>query len=426
MTVYLQDADFTLYQGDALAVLSEMPAESVDCVVTSPPYWGLRDYGTGTWDGGNPDCDHKAPERQPRSERPDSHGFGTRSVLAAQDAGATAYRDVCGKCGARRVDQQLGLEPTPDQYIANMVAVFRQVRRVLRPHGTCWINIGDSYMANVGTQAPQTKQHVGSGFCGPNRTPQQGLKLKDLVGIPWQLAFALRTDGWYLRSEIIWAKPNPMPESVTDRPTKAHEQIFLLTKSPRYWFDQEAVREPHISDGRGGFSNKETLKSIRLQASHAPSLVNAEVNPNGRNIRSVWEIATEPYPDAHFATFPRELARRCILAGCPVEVCATCGKARERLVAREISNRVDGGQGLNGDRADGGKACNAERSYTTVGWSDCGHNDYTPGIVLDPFIGSGTVAHVARHHGRHTIGIELNPVYADLCAKRTQQQSLLA
>jgi DNA modification methylase len=429
----IDDADFQLYVGDALAVLAELPADSINCVVTSPPYWGLRDYGTGTWDGGNPDCDHvKTIHRREQPER--SRGWDGNFRYTSEPV-PVAYADECGKCGARRVDQQLGLEPTPDAYITNMVRVFAEVRRVLRSDGTCWVNIGDSYMANVGTHAPQTKQHIGSGFCGPNRTPQSGLKPKDLVGIPWQLAFALRSDGWYLRAEIIWAKPNPMPESVTDRPTKAHEQIFLLTKSPRYWYDADAIREAYQYDGR--IKTAHDHQTNGSHTNHGQMGDGRDLWPGvGRNARSVWEIATEPYPDAHFATFPTELARRCILAGCPEHVCGTCGKARERIVeatgATNERNREDVGDWIRdkGGNADGKRSLSGAtykpQRAATGGWSDCGHNNHHAGVVLDPFLGSGTTAFVARQHGRKCIGIELNPAYADLIAKRTQQLSLIA
>ena len=277
-----------------LEVLSELPSESVNCVVTSPPYWALRDYGA---------------------------------------------------------EGQLGLEPTPEEYVARMVEVFREVRRVLRVDGTCWLNLGDSY--SHAKAAGNTKP-------------------KDLLGIPWLVAFALQADGWYLRADVIWSKPNPMPESVTDRPTKAHEYVFLLSRSSRYFFDQEAVREPHTFNRYGG----KTVREVQKEHKQPPDGTNAaslggrprDCFPgSGRNIRSVWEIATQPYPEAHFATFPEELVRRCLLAGCPQD-----------------------------------------------------------GTVIDPFAGSGTTGLVARKHGRRSILIELNPSYCELAAKRLAQLSLLA
>jgi DNA modification methylase len=387
MTVFVDDPDFVLHVGDTLDVLAGLPAESAHCVVTSPPYWGLRDYGTGTWDGGNEQCDHKADIGASASS-------GLNGSLAHKSGEVfTPYRDVCGKCGARRTDHQLGLEPTPDQYVANMVAVFRQVRRVLRADGTCWLNIGDSY-------ATMRNDHEGGGFSvAGTRTgtaPKRGwhggpdLKPKDLCGIPWRLAFALQADGWYLRSGIIWSKPNPMPESVTDRPTKAHEYLFLLTKAPRYFYDADAIREPATYFGPNGSpatmdgANNSRPGEMRSRAGRKRPLVPEQTKAGvgrqgldsqtfgepselGRNRRSVWEIATAPYPDAHFATFPQALVEPCVKAGCPAG-----------------------------------------------------------GTVLDPFMGSGTTALVARRLGRKSIGIELSPEDATLAATRLQQLSLFA
>ncbi len=462
--IFVQDSDFTLYVGDVRDVLKTLPAESVDCIVTSPPYWGLRDYG------------------------------------------ATG---------------QLGLEPTPEEYVANMVEVFREVRRVLRADGTCWVNLGDSYASSGGQgEEGSSDGDTGRGPRGPRI--RAGLKPKDLVGIPWLVARALQepyymgeirdereriwlaamveaegclyihkrkvgqsngqgyerknatygaglevasTDrviaerclaiagkgsiceqsegrrqtiyrwtlrsnecrsiirelyphfvakhhearlllgcpssgdkaeaaheslkalhnggeatidfpapdllyepGWYLRADIVWSKSNPMPESVTDRPTKAHEYVFLLTKSPRYFFDQEAVREPGHNWGPRDRSNaKHNTEGFRAagQPPHT-GLTNGDATA-GRNIRSVWEIGTQPFSEAHFATYPEALVERCLKAGC----------------------------------SEGGTA-------------------------LDPFLGSGTTALVARRLGRKCIGIELNPTYAELAAKRLSQLSLLA
>jgi DNA modification methylase len=375
--IHTQDPDFTLYQGDVLEELAGLPDGSVHCVVTSPPYWGLRDYGTGLWDGGDPDCDHIYFGGGP----PESSTLDGAKQRGRSDPG----RLSC-KCGARRQDHQLGLEPTPDEYVARIVEVFREVRRVLRSDGTCWVNLGDSY--NSGAQFNGNKRKDGSrsdalhggdayaeggeGNWPGHRALVPGFKPKDLVGIPWRIAFALQADDWYLRADIIWSKPNPMPESVTDRPTKAHEYVFLLTKSPRYYFDQEAVREPHKWEHVGEYRLGERSKnggSIEAPVEGRGNTTGSfrAFAEGGRNIRSVWEIATQPYPEAHFATYPEELVRRCILAGSP-----------------------------------------------------------EGGTVLDPFLGSGTTAYVARKHGRRSIGIELNPDYCKLAAKRMQQQSLFA
>ncbi len=355
-------------QGDALALLRQMPEESVQCVVTSPPYWGLRDYGTAAWDGGDADCDHSPDARGGRFATPVS------SKQASNTGSGTASSRDC-PCGAKRIDAQLGLEPTPEAYVANMVEVFREVRRVLRRDGTLWLNIGDSYATGAGSGRSmggdsfgKTNEVIDAGSYPvnqPNRMPIPGLKPKDLVGIPWRLAFALQADGWYLRSDIIWAKPNPMPESVTDRPTKSHEYIFLLTKSPRYFFDQEAVREPHTREWWADGSTSHYLAGTAQQQNPQAAGVSkkafngARLDTNGRNIRSVWTIATEPSPDAHFATFPTKLVEPCIKAGS------------------------------------------------------------RPGdAVLDCFAGSGTVGVVALRLGRSFVGLELSPAYAAMARRR--------
>lgn len=301
-------------EGDVIERLRELPDESVHCCVTSPPYWGLRDYG------------------------------------------------VVG---------QLGLERTPEEYVARMVEVFREVRRVLRSDGTLWLNIGDSYCSGGreghGTRVgyKQSTNRGANDETSCERAPQPpGMKPKDLVGIPWMLAFALRADGYWLRSEIIWHKPNPMPESVTDRPTKAHEQIFLLTKSQRYYYDAEAIKETSIKGAAGSKFNTGKTALHQLERSS-----NAERTEDGiRNKRSVWTVATQPTPEAHFATYPIALIEPCILAGCPPD-----------------------------------------------------------GTVLDPFAGSGTTGLAALKHGRRFIGIELNPEYIEIARHRlTSKMPLFA
>ena len=230
-----------LINANALAI--PLASKSVHTIVTSPPYYGLRDYGTAKWEGGDSECDHIQGLDNPRSSRPAGrfHGGDDKFIT-------TPYKDVCGKCGAIRIDEQIGLEQTPDEYIANLVTVFRECKRILRDDGTLWVNIGDSYSGSGNGSgdyredgASISKNDAKYGTHKPG-TPN-GLKPKDLIGIPWMLAFALRADGWYLRQDIIWAKPNPMPESVKDRCTKSHEYIFLLSKSARYYYDNEAVKD---------------------------------------------------------------------------------------------------------------------------------------------------------------------------------------
>jgi len=358
---YLEDSDFTLYQGDVLEVLKQLPAESVHMCVTSPPYWGLRDYGTGSWDGGDPDCDHLT----------DRFAYSVSEKQASNKAsGSKLARETCGKCGASRVDNQLGLEPTPEAYIERMVAVFREVRRVLRSDGTCWVNMGDSYAGGGrgGQSEEKRSENWQPTYANHGLTPN-GLKPKDLCMVPARLALALQADGWWLRSQIVWSKPNPMPESVTDRPTSSYELVYLLTKSPRYFFDAEAVREPFLESTleRSYTASKARAAAPKNDADALSRKAGGWEMPSvGRNVRNVWEIATQPYPEAHFATYPEELVRRCVLAGCP-----------------------------------------------------------EGGTVLDPFSGSGTTALVSRKHGRRCIGIELNPDYCALAARRLSQLSLL-
>lgn len=299
-----------IHIGDCREVLKTLPEKSINCCVTSPPYFGLRDYGHA---------------------------------------------------------DQMGLEDTPEKYIAELVEVFREVKRVLRDDGTIWLNIGDSYNASSNNRTGQNGFNDGR----TNRDKRfsvggvDGLKPKDLIGIPWMLAFALRADGWYLRQDIIWHKPNPMPESVKDRCTKAHEYIFLLSKSPKYYFDSEAIKEPVTSNKgnaktfRGGvYVQGNTFDNSALidRDSHGNT-----INESGmKNKRSVWTVSPYPYKEAHFATFPPELITPCILAGCP-----------------------------------------------------------DSGTVLDPFGGSGTVGEVCRMNNRNAILIELNPEYRPLIEERT-------
>lgn len=311
----------TIVRGDALESLAAFPDQSVNCCVTSPPYFGLRDYG------------------------------------------------MAG---------QMGLESTPQEYVDSMVNLFRDVRRVLRDDGTLWLNLGDSYFSTTkgsGGSNPATspKQAWKGAENGQAFTPiklsagASNCKPKDLIGIPWRVAFALQADGWYLRQDIIWAKPNPMPESVRDRCTKSHEYIFLLAKSEKYYFDAKAIQEPAAWERWGDQKNTKTLVGA---ANLAGNKTKAELQALGggvKNKRDVWTITTKPYKDAHFATFPPDLIEPCILAGCP-----------------------------------------------------------EGGVVLDPFGGSGTTGMVAQRHARRAVLLELNPAYVDLAVKRITGDALKA
>ena len=317
-----------VHLGDCRAILTGLPAESVHCCVTSPPYWGLRNYG---------------------------------------------------------VEGQLGVEETPEAYVEKMVDIFQEVRRVLRDDATLWLNLGDSYANDTKWGGSTGGKHVSAlhGKSGVGRQKvRTGLKAKDLIGIPWRVALALQADGWYLRSDIIWNKPNPMPESVTDRPTKAHEYVFLMSKSKTYYYDADAIKMPLAEStvGRppadfGGAKGRAAAAAISPgdpryrggpNGTQWGNAFDYQIScPDGRNKRSVWTIATQPFPQAHFAVFPEALPEICIKAGCP--------------------------QG---------------------------------GVVLDPFAGAGTTLKVARDLGCKGIGIELNPEYIEIIKGRMEQQVL--
>lgn len=414
-----------IYNENCVQTMARMPADSVQCVITSPPYWGLRDYHipASVW-GGEPHCKHAWGTEQ-IYHRGGPHGNrvmlqGGRSVVEAQAEVKTIHAGrFCQECGAWQ--GCLGLEPTPEQYVDHVVKIFRQVRRVLNDHGTLWLNLGDSYASGMRTKYADDRHKYKTARAIDMRPPTpDGLKSKDLIGIPWRVAFALQADGWYLRSDIIWSKPNPMPESVRDRPTKAHEYLFLMSKSERYYYDADAIAEPvkeplrRRADRIGGMSwesrQQHSECGIYARNMRAPSgwdtstgegghgkfhkngrennsvkkydgtgygsdgskvrnhKGNAMNKPDGkRNRRSVWEISTQPFPEAHFATFPEKLVEPCLLAG-----------------SRE------------GD------------------------------VVYDPFMGSGTVALVALRGRRIFVGSEISAEYCAIAQKRIEplQQQL--
>jgi DNA modification methylase len=349
--------------GDCREIMKRWIDEGVkiNTCITSPPYYGLRDYGTAKWEGGDINCDHK-DARSRGDDIKDNDKQGT-------NVGSRPNKKFMCECGATRKDLQIGLEQTPKEYIENMVDVFNHVKELLADDGTLWVNIGDSYSSHkdcksIGqTLAKGTNRenaHVMD--LGKSRVrdtkmlKSQGLKNKDLIGIPWMLAFALREAGWYLRQDIIWHKPNPMPESVKDRCTKAHEYIFLLTKKPQYYFNNEAIKVPSKQDW--GSRNRDNGK-YHNEGSGLQPHQGLTKSYSMANKRSVWSVSTKPYKGAHFATFPKELIDPCILAG---------------------SKKGD--------------------------------------IVFDPFMGSGTTAQVALQHGRQYLGCELNKEYEKLQQER--------
>jgi DNA modification methylase len=449
--------------GNALHCLRAMPANSVHCCVTSPPYWGLRDYGTPpqVW-GGDPDCRHRWGARtithQPgrHDERPEylarrAAQFGTGTPKASTGAGIRTYVDAgafCARCGAWR--GSLGLEPTYQLYVDHLVAVLREVRRVLRPDGTLWLNLGDSYATGGGKAkraggGPQGERWQGGAETQPNRMPQPGLKPKDLVGIPWRVAFALQDEGWWLRRDNVWHKPNPMPESTTDRCTSSHEYLFHLSKSARYYFDHEAIKEP-FADGRAGNPGRYSKTSARSKGAtrerqdcgflNAGGGWNTDGSVGGRHKRSVWTITSSPFPEAHFATFPPALVEPCILAGTSERgVCPSCGAPWRRVVRKGVVTSSGGrGERYHDARMDK-RELTAERmamtahESETIGWRptcSCAAGDPVPAVVLDPFLGAGTTGLVADRLGRDCIGVELSRKYADMARRRIAPHSSLA
>jgi DNA modification methylase len=377
---------YDIIQGDVRDVLATLPDESVHMVCTSPPYFALRDYG---------------------------------------------------------IPGQIGLEPTPAAFVATMVEVFREVKRVLRKDGTLWLNLGDSY-ANAGQTGNDRRGTLDNGG-KPHYTPiAGGLKPKDLLGMPWRVAFALQEDGWYLRSAITWCKRAPMPESVTDRPTSATEMIFLLTRAERYFYDPEAVRseltQSTIERERAGYKR---AFATQFQGSphdkrHTEGKVLDSVSPpSGANMRNFWLLGPEPYAAAHFATFPTAIPDRCIRAGTSERgVCPLCGAPWKRVVERVGENTASRHKGTpvsahremsreETGRTDGftKPPPRIDAYSTTTGWQPtckCGRTDTVPATVLDPFSGAGTTALVALRLGRRAVGIELNPEYIAMSHKRIQ------
>lgn len=416
--------------GDALEQLKTLPAQSVHCVVTSPPYWGLRDYG---------------------------------------------------------VEGQLGLEASPQAYLDRMIPIFRQIRRVLRRDGTLWLNMGDCYATGAGKAeipggGPRGERWLGDASrhrdekrrstrdgtnCGkntaiaamgpmnqPNRMVIPGLKPKDLVGMPWRLALALQADGWWLRQDNIWHKRNVMPESTRDRTTRAHEYLFQLTRAQHYFYDATAIEEPQVehertrrlreqSQGldtvyslRGDDGSFRHTKPGRSGAVKTVAARHALAVKGTRNKRSVWSIATQPFKEAHFATFPEKLIEPCIMAGTSEKGCCShCGAPELRKIqpTPEYAELLQGNIGKNHlksrdeDRKTGREGNgiashgNVGRGYQTTGWEsgcNCRLGRIEPCVVLDPFMGAGTTALVALKLGRRFIGIELNPAYAEIARKR--------
>ena len=436
-----------LYGADVIESLATLPEGSVHMVATSPPFWGLRDYGTGEWEGGNdPECEHKV-RLDPKTESSTLNG-GTKSTGHQQEG----FRAVCPRCGARRVDEQIGLESTPDEYVARIVQVFDAVKRVLRTDGTVWLNLGDTYAGWVGPA------RTGSNFGGETHQQcvgrrgslkDQGLKEKDLVGIPWRVALALQADGWYLRNDIVWSKGNVMPEAEKDRCTRSHEYVFLLAHPEsrgRYYFDADAIRESHRSSGTvTPWQDKEYDQTMLPESHHQEPGEHGMVKGRpkgiagfgvgGRNKRTVWKVNPKPYRGAHFAVWPEKLVEPMVLAGTSEHgVCGSCGTPWRRVVEREGSTwserKADGYpleiKGNTDALAAQSKVHVGGSVSRTVGWEpgckceEAGEPPQARAVVMDIFSGSATTGLVATRHGRKYIGLDLNAEYLDLAVARVE------
>ena len=429
--------------GDCREIMRQWKVQGIKAqmCVTSPPYYGLRDYKTGTWIGGDESCDHSTSR-----SRGDDFKTGDKQ---STNSGSRPNTQLICQCGAIREDLQIGLEETPEEYIKAMVEVFRCVWDCLEDDGVIWVNIGDSY-CGTGDKGDYKDPKHPEGRNGQSVSTTRklvGYKQKDLIGIPWMLAFALRADGWYLRQDIIWHKPNPMPESVRDRCGKAHEYIFLLSKSKQYFFDHEAIKEPlaEASKSRMVRGVSDSHKNVNGAPGQTPHSINQPREhvtitniPETRNKRSVWTVNTKPYKGAHFAVFPSELIDPCILAGTSKKGhCPECGNRWARKVERTRLRRDELDPSdpryrpnrYNGEYTDiNGKGDAGYSSTKTLGFEamcECGHEP-VPDVVLDPFMGSGTTAMVAIKHGRQYMGCELNPDYAELQQERIDSMSGIA
>ncbi len=457
--------------GDAKEILQRFPNESVDCVITSPPYWALRDYGTGKWIGGNPNCDHK---KNPPAFSEKALAKSTIGAYANTGHAQENYLQTCGRCGARRVDKQLGLEPTFQEYITKLCDIFDEVKRVLKKEGTCWVNMGDTYSATrwTGEGKGQPMNKFKDGHRDINPEKNSGLPDKTLCAIPSRFQIEMINRDWLCRNEIIWHKPNCMPSSVKDRFTVDFEKVFFFVKSKKYYFEKQlekyspntfprmlrgvsknnkwvygpagqtkhTINQPRNNIKKDFFDYQgQGIKDYKKVGVQNPSdvkrriLKSIEISQQGRNKRCVWEITTKPFKEAHFATFPPKLIEIPIKAGCPEFVCRKCGRPREKLfkdmeVGKSVSNTK-----YDTENSTAGRLAQRRQAYRKmgfenppmpefIGYSDCGCGvGFQPGIVLDPFIGSGTTAIVARNLGMDFIGIELNPKYVAIAEKRINE-----
>lgn len=419
-----------ILQGDNIEILKTLPDGIVDCCVTSPPYYGLRDYGTGKWIGGDPNCPHRR-----LSKFSEKTITGHHQEELAGNVGDAIYKSVCPLCGAVREDKQIGLEDTPEEYIQRLVDVFHEVKRVLKDDGTLWVNIGDTY-----------------------NNAWDGAKNKDLIGIPWMLAFALRNDGWYLRQDIIWHKPNPMPEPVKDRCVKSHEYIFLLSKKPHYYFDYEAIQEDSVTGNERHFGGADSINNGKYESIEQESSVRQGMNKNRGN--GIVFLRKELPSHEAFVDFMRknttinQLVEATDISKTTIEhwfrrdesgfaypspddwckirdYVNDWSKEYEEIDygLTNITMETDEiGKNSDGKRNKRDVWSVSTRAVKEAHFSTFPENLITPcilagcrngGVVLDPFFGSGTTGRVAVANGRHYIGIELNPEYIDISKRRT-------
>lgn len=491
-----QRAKYLIINGDARRL--GLADKSVHCVVTSPPYFALRDYGLSQWVGGDEGCEHNPSDTLQKRGLASSTLKGGLKATAYQQEG---YSLSCLKCGATRAEQQLGLEAVPDClgwatgnvcgecYVCHTVQWAREVWRVLRDDGTFWLNLGDSYNStdkwgggkngNTGKHVVAEGGIVHSWYVRNKKSKIEGLKPKDLIGMPWRVAFALQKSGWYLRQDIIWAKGvsgqdsiwenayeaakreglsdaaarriadavapyvgNCMPESVTDRCTKSHEYVFLFSKSERYFFDSCVIREKqtdssrerakygwygNTNDNSNGARSGSSFKQMAESGAH-----NTTIPEDGfRNRRSVWTVNTSGFSGEHFAAFPPKLVEPCVLAGTSAHgCCPECGAPWKRIIVKtdKVASNHNGslfGHGKTGAREGGEHTQSGERFISkTMGWQPackCGCEEVVPCLVLDPFSGTGTVGEVCAQHNRSYVGNELNPQYIKLQQARVHE-----
>lgn len=449
--------------GDNREVMKTLPLDSIDLVVTSPPYWGLRDYGEETvrlW-GGNPECEHEwGKEIIKTQDTPTAFAgrFGegyNRIEKPSENTTVKTKTIFCSICGAWR--GSLGLEPHPQLFIDHLVEICREIRRVMKSSGTFWLNLGDTYcssgkwvnkeLKDIGKQNRSLEGGSVDAYSMRGKLKPDGgwIQPKQLLMIPARVAIALQNDGWILRNDIIWHKPNHMPSSVKDRLTCAYEHIFLFAKHRRYYFDLDAIRKPFSKgtllrieqpniDNQLGGPKTIALRGDKPKSGNANRPIDiaqelsrkfASGERTGKNPGDLWRVPTNPFPGAHFSTFPPKLIEPMIKAGCPRWICSRCGKPRTRITeptpeyAKKLGKSVhDHKDDLKiGMRYD--KVYNAE--YVTVGWSDCGCGaNWVGGIVLDPFAGSGTALRVAHKLSRRFIGIEINSEYAEMARRRVR------